>query len=252
MQLSVFLPPSAATVPVLFFLSGLTCNEVSTLPCICFISNSLSAGAIKYAAKHGIALICPDTSPRGLNIDSESESWDFGLAASFYVDATTEKWAQYKMYTYITKELMEVVFGDGGIQSLDKERVSIFGHSMGGHGALMVALRNAGMFKSVSAFAPIANPIKCPWGEKAFSGYLGQDREQWKLYDSTELVKSYSGPKLPILIDQGSEDNFLKVQLLPENFVGAATLNSSIDLEFRVQDGYDHSYWFIQTFIGEF
>ncbi|KAJ1557750.1 hypothetical protein HK096_005572 [Nowakowskiella sp. JEL0078] len=242
MKFSVFLPPAASTkkVPVLFFLSGLTCNEDN------FITK---AGALKKASECNIAIICPDTSPRGLNIENEFDSWDFGLAAGFYVDATTEKWSGYKMYSYITEELIQVV-QDSDL-AVDLNHKSVFGHSMGGHGALTIALKNPGMFKSVSAFSPIANPINSPWGIKAFSGYLGDDKKKWAKYDATELVIEYNGPKLDILIDQGSEDQFLKTQLLPEMFVSSAKSTNKIELQYRLQEGYDHSYWFIQTFIDD-
>ncbi|KPM36757.1 hypothetical protein AK830_g9806, partial [Neonectria ditissima] len=193
MNLTLYLPPSASAAkpaPLLIYLSGLTCTP----------DNVTDKGFLHaHASPLGLALLYPDTSPRGLDLPGEHESWDFGSAASFYVDATREPWsASYRMESYLTKELPGLVFG--AFKELDKTRVSISGHSMGGHGALTLHLKNPGLYKSVSAFAPIANPVNCPWGEKAFSGYLGRDREQWKKHDATELVKSWKGP-LNALID---------------------------------------------------
>ncbi|KAJ3093106.1 hypothetical protein HK102_009539, partial [Quaeritorhiza haematococci] len=241
MKFSVFVPASAENrkFPAVYFLSGLTCNEDNFITKAC---------AVKPAARLGIVLICPDTSPRGLNIEGENDSWDFGSAAGFYVDATELKWKNYQMYSYVTKELPQLVSAN---LPVDPARVSIFGHSMGGHGALVCALRNPGAYKSVSAFAPISNPVNCPWGVKAFTGYLGSV-EAGKRYDGSELLKGYSGPKLDILVDQGSADAFLKEQLKPEALVKAAEgKEGSISLTVRMQDGYDHSYWFIQTFVEE-
>eukprot|EP00842_Homolaphlyctis_polyrhiza_P002431 jgi/Hompol1/3189/HPOL_006394-RA len=245
MHFSVFVPPRPAPAdkaPVLFFLAGLTCNEDN------FITK---AGALRTASRLGLALVCPDTSPRGLAIPGDSESWDFGVGAGFYVDATQPKWARYQMHSYITRELPALL--GTAVPSLDMTRCAISGHSMGGHGALTIAMRNPGMFKSASAFAPISNPINCPWGIKAFTGYLGaDDAAAWKQYDATELAKSYSGPQLDILVDQGSVDKFLvERQLLPENLVDSASGNSSISLSLRMQEGYDHSYWFISSFIDD-
>ncbi|EGF78255.1 hypothetical protein BATDEDRAFT_30493 [Batrachochytrium dendrobatidis JAM81] len=243
MKFSVFLPKSVSkAIPALYFLSGLTCNEDN------FITK---AGAIKKASQLGLALICPDTSPRGLGIDGEDDSWDFGSGAGFYVNATESKWSRYQMYSYIMHELPELV---NAHLPIDPSRVSIFGHSMGGHGALVCALGNPGHFKSVSAFAPISNPIHCKWGVKAFGGYLGtENKESWKQYDATELASKYTGPKLAVLIDQGSEDSFLQDgQLLPDRFVASANTNEShLLVEYRLQEGYDHSYWFISTFVDD-
>lgn len=195
----------------------------------------------------------PDTSPRGLKIQGEDDSYDFGTGAGFYIDATQEPFAKnYKMYSYITKELPSTLFSDPEFSSsLDSSRVSITGHSMGGHGALTLFLKNPGMYKSVSAFAPISNPINCPWGEKAFKGYFGEDREVWKESDASELVRRWEGGSdLDILIDVGTGDNFYKQkQLLPENFLAAAeAAGKDKGIKIRYQEGYDHSYYFISTF----
>ncbi|KAI8913177.1 S-formylglutathione hydrolase [Entophlyctis helioformis] len=242
MKLSVFVPAnsSGAKLPAVYFLSGLTCNEDN------FITK---AGAIRTASRLGLVLICPDTSPRGLNIEGDSASWDFGVGAGFYVDATEPKWSKYQMYSYITAELPEIVAQN---LPVDPSRTSIFGHSMGGHGALICALKNPGQFKSASAFAPISNPINCAWGKKAFTGYLGEAQESWKAYDATELARGYRGAALSVLIDQGGEDSFLKDgQLLPDNLVSAASHNALLSVDYRLQPGYDHSYWFISTFVDD-
>eukprot|EP00052_Salpingoeca_macrocollata_P030869 m.321210 g.321210 ORF g.321210 m.321210 type:complete len:285 (+) comp25115_c0_seq1:29-883(+) len=242
MKFAAILPEqiSQKKVPVLFFLSGLTCNEQN------FITK---AGAQRSAAEHGIAIICPDTSPR-VDIEGDSESWDFGKGAGFYVDATEEKWkTHYNMYSYITKELVDVV---AQTFNVDVAKLGVFGHSMGGHGALVCALRSPGVFKSVSAFAPICHPCKCPWGDKAFSGYLGPDKETWKAYDATELAKVYDGPQLSVLIDQGKADKFLENQLKPQDFVRAcAEAGTRVGVVLRSHDGYDHSYYFISTFVAD-
>lgn len=243
MKFGVYLPPQAESgkVPVLYWLSGLTCTEQN------FISK---AGAQRYASEHGLAIVAPDTSPRGCNIEGEDDSWDFGTGAGFYVDATEEKWkTNYNMYSYVTKELPALVSGNFPVIP---EKRGISGHSMGGHGALICALKNPAMYKSVSAFAPICNPINCPWGQKAFSGYLGSNQETWKSWDATELVKHYSGPPFSyILIDQGKEDGFLpEGQLLPGNFVEVCR-EQKLPVVLRMQEGYDHSYYFVSTFIGD-
>jgi len=243
MNFSAFLPPQVSDrkCPVLYWLSGLTCTDEN------FITK---AGAQQVAAELGLVLVCPDTSPRGANIEGEGESYDFGTGAGFYVDATESKWQDnYRMYSYVTKELPALV--ENNLPVLRDVR-SVCGHSMGGHGALVTALGNPGMYRSVSAFAPICNPMNCPWGTKAFGGYLGEDAESWKKYDACELATSYTGPQLHILSDQGSEDNFLKAgQLLPENLITSCESNKDIVLTSREQDGYDHSYYFIATFIEE-
>lgn len=241
MAVNLFLPPQATTspVPVLIYLSGLTCTPDNATE-KAFLQST--------AAARGIALLLPDTSPRGLDIAGANDSYDFGEAASFYIDAKKAPYADnYKMETYITKELPDVVFGEFKAQ-LDPSRVSITGHSMGGHGALTLYLKNPGLYKSVSAFAPIANPVNCPWGEKAFSGYLGDDREEWKKHDATELVRAWKGP-LNALVDVGTGDNFYKQgQLLPENFEKAVKEAGLEGLELRYQKDYDHSYFFMASF----
>src|SRR6201996_3434328 len=201
MRFAAYLPPQAAhgKVPALFYLAGLTCTEETF---------AIKAGAQRFAAQHGIALIAPDTSPRGAGVPGESDAWDFGVGAGFYVDATQQPWARnYRMYSYVRDELRETVLAN---LPVDGARLGIFGHSMGGHGALMLALRNPQIYRSVSAFAPIAAPSLCPWGVKAFTGYLGEDREAWKQYDASELVKQASRVEGGILIDQGLADQFLK------------------------------------------
>lgn len=224
MAVNLYLPPQALTststpskVPLLIYLSGLTCTP----------ENCSEKGFFQHRASQlGLAILYPDTSPRGLNIPGEEDSWDFGTGAGFYIDATRAPWEKgYRMESYITQELPETLFSDAEYgRYLDASRVSITGHSMGGHGALTLYLKNEGMYKSVSAFAPIANPGRCPWGEKAFAGYLGEDREVWKRHDATELVKGWKGKEdLRALVDVGTADNFYKQgQLLPENLEKAA------------------------------
>lgn len=243
MKFAIYLPPQIDTdkVPVLYWLSGLTCTEQN------FITK---AGAQRFLSSLGIALVAPDTSPRGCNIEGEDDSYDFGSGAGFYVDATEEKWKEnYKMYSYVTSELPELIQANFNVNPAKK---SIFGHSMGGHGALICTLKNPGMYRSVSAFSPICNPINCPWGQKAFTGYLGTDREEWKKWDATELVKTYKGPPFSyVFIDQGKADNFLSEgQLLPENFVQSAQ-DGGVPVVLRMQEDYDHSYYFIATFIED-
>eukprot|EP00245_Coleochaete_scutata_P005695 TRINITY_DN19432_c0_g1_i1.p1 TRINITY_DN19432_c0_g1~~TRINITY_DN19432_c0_g1_i1.p1 ORF type:complete len:377 (-),score=61.04 TRINITY_DN19432_c0_g1_i1:211-1341(-) len=243
MKFHLFFPPSAATqkVPVIYWLSGLTCTDEN------FIQKS---GAQRMAAEKGVAIVAPDTSPRGLNIEGESDSWDFGVGAGFYLNATVDKWKNWRMYDYITEELPMVLAAHFPTQ-LDTSQSSIMGHSMGGHGALVVALKNPGKYKAVSAFSPICNPMECPWGVKAFTGYLGDDKESWAEYDATVLVKKYRGPKLDILIDQGDKDNFyIQKQLLPEHFQHACE-EAGLPLTLRFQGGYDHSYFFISSFIDD-
>ncbi|KMQ80063.1 S-formylglutathione hydrolase [Candidatus Burkholderia pumila] len=241
MRFSVFLPRQASNgkVPALFYLAGLTCTE-ETFP--------IKAGAQRYAAEHDIALIAPDTSPRGANIPGEKDAWDFGVGAGFYVDATREPWAKhYRMYSYVTQELRSAVLAE---LPVDGDKLGIFGHSMGGHGALVLALRNPDLYKSVSAFAPIAAPSQCPWGVKAFSGYLGEDRAAWVQYDASELVKNAARFEGGILIDQGLGDQFLKEQLHPDIFErNAKAAGQGVNV--RRHDGYDHGYFFISTFMGE-
>ncbi|HKE39357.1 MAG TPA: S-formylglutathione hydrolase [Casimicrobiaceae bacterium] len=241
MRFGVFLPPQApeSRVPLLYWLSGLTCTEENFV---------VKAGAQRVAAELGIALIVPDTSPRGLNIAGESDSYDFGLGAGFYVDATEAPWSRgYRMYSYVAKELPGVV---GAAFAVDGSRAGIFGHSMGGHGALTIAIKNPAAYKSVSAFAPISSPMRCPWGEKALAGYLGGDRQGWREYDTTALLqdRGWAGPML--LVDQGTKDQFLETQLKPD-LLRDACARCNIPLQLRMQEGYDHSYFFIASFIEE-
>lgn len=240
MRFSVYQPPQAASspVPVLYFLSGLTCTEEN------FIAK---AGALQFATEHGLIIVVPDTSPRHTGIAGEDEDWDFGTGAGFYVDATAEPWkSHYRMYSYVVDELPALMAEYFPVQP---ERQGIFGHSMGGHGALVCALRNPEKYQSVSAFAPIAAPMRCPWGQKAFSNYLGSDKESWRTYDASELVLT-AEYKRPILIDQGSADQFLTDQLMPEVFEQACA-SALQPLILRYQEGYDHSYYFITTFIAD-
>jgi S-formylglutathione hydrolase len=241
MRFAVYLPSQAPArpVPAVYWLSGLTCSEQN------FITK---AGAQRVASELGLALVVCDTSPRGLGIPGESESWDFGLAAGFYVDATRMPWsAGYRMYSYVTRELREVVEASFPI---DARRRAISGHSMGGHGALVIGLRNPGDYASISAFSPIAAPMQVPWGQKAFSRYLGDDREAWRQYDATELVRSHGWHGAPVLVDQGTADSFLEAQLKPE-LLREAFRQSGGALDLRLQEGYDHSYYFIATFIED-
>jgi len=241
MRFGVFLPSQAHArrVPLLYWLSGLTCTEENFI---------VKAGAQRVAAELGIALVVPDTSPRGLNIPGEAASYDFGLGAGFYVDATEAPWSQgYRMYSYVVGELREVVTSGFPV---DTSRAGIFGHSMGGHGALTIALKNPQLYKSVSAFVPICSPMRCPWGEKALAGYLGLDRVPWRDYDTTALIedRGWRGP--PLLVDQGTKDQFLDGQLKPE-LLRASCIERDVPLELRMQDGYDHSYFFISSFIED-
>ncbi|KAJ8366853.1 hypothetical protein AAFF_G00338670 [Aldrovandia affinis] len=226
MKFGIYLPPkaeSASECPVLYWLSGLTCTEQN------FITKS---GCQQSASEHGLIIVTPDTSPRGCNIEGEEESWDFGTGAGFYVNATEEPWkANYRMYAYITEELPRLI---NAHFPADPEKMS-----------------NPGKYKAVSAFAPICNPIQCAWGQKAFGGYLGADKTAWEAYDATVLAASYSGPQLDILIDQGRDDQFLSAgQLLPDNLIAACT-EKRIPVVFRLQQGYDHSYFFIFSFIND-
>jgi S-formylglutathione hydrolase len=240
MKFSAFIPPQArnAKVPVLFYLSGLTCTE-ETFP--------IKAHAQEVAAQLGLILIAPDTSPREPRLPGDADNWDFGYSAGFYVDATVAPWSQYyRMYSYVTRELPELIAANLPARA---EATGIFGHSMGGHGALVSALRNPQTFRSVSAFAPIAAPMQCPWGTKALGNYLGEDTEAWREYDASELVARRKFPG-HILIDQGTSDPFLAEQLLPEKFAAAAA-QSGQSLNLRLQPGYDHGYYFIQTFMAD-
>ena len=241
MHFSIYLPPQSeqGNVPVLYWLSGLTCTDEN------FVTK---AGAQRYAAQHGVAVVAPDTSPRGAGVPDDPEgAWDFGLGAGFYVNATQQPWAShYRMYDYVVSELPALVAEHFPV---DASRTSISGHSMGGHGALTIALKNPGRFKSVSAFAPISSPLNCPWGEKALGLYLGADRSAWAAHDSCALMVD-AEEKIPALVDQGEADNFLSEQLKPELLQQAANA-AAYPLELRMQPGYDHSYFFIASFIGE-
>ena len=240
MNFSIFFPDEKinSNVPGLIYLAGLTCTDET------FITK---AGALKYASEHGMALICPDTSPRDAGVDGEDKDWDFGTGAGFYLDAEKEPWVQnYKMYSYITKELICIIDNDFDI---DVKKIGIFGHSMGGHGALTIFLKNQDIFKSVSAFAPICNPMKCPWGKKAFTNYLGTEIEKWKSYDACHLVTK-NPTSVEILVDQGLSDAFLKEQLYPHKFLEACK-SANVNLKFRQHEGYDHGYYFISTFMAD-
>ena len=240
MKFSVFLPPQVESgpVPVLYWLSGLTCTHEN------FITK---AGAQQYAAEVGLMLVAPDTSPRGAGVEGEDESYDLGTGAGFYLNATVEKWAtHYRMYDYITEELPKVIHANF---PTNPEREGIFGHSMGGHGALTIALKNPTRFRSVSAFAPICAPSQCPWGEKAFSSYLGANREVWQQHDANELMPSTS-MTAPLLVDQGADDQFLEKELNFELFKQTCEARG-YPATFRMQPGYDHSYYFIATFMAD-
>ena len=238
MRFAIYLPPQAATqsVPVLYWLSGLTCTDENFMQ---------KAGAHRMAAELGIALVAPDTSPRGEGV-ANAAAYDLGQGAGFYLNATQEPWAKhYQMEDYVLNELPELI--ESIFPVTDKRAIS--GHSMGGHGALTLALKNPERFTSVSAFSPIVNPLNVPWGEKAFTAYLGDNREAWKPYDSCELIRQ-AKVHLPMLIDQGDGDNFLEEQLKPENLLAAAK-EVGYPLKLRMQEGYDHSYYFIASFIDE-
>jgi len=240
MRFSVFQPPHAAqhAVPVLYFLAGLTCSEETFM---------IKAGAQRVAAELGLMLVAPDTSPRGTGVAGATDAWDFGEGAGFYLDAVQAPFADnFRMYSYVTRELPAMIERHF---PADVARSGIFGHSMGGHGALTIALKNPDRYRSVSAFAPIVAPTRVPWGEKAFTGYLGPDRGAWADHDACELVQRRRFPG-PILLDQGSADKFLEEQLQPELFERACE-SSGQELRLRNQPGYDHSYWFISTFIED-
>jgi len=240
MRVAVYVPPQAqkGPVPVLYYLSGLTCTEENF---------TFKAGAQRYAAEHGIMIVAPDTSPRDLALPGEDAAYDFGSGAGFYVDALREPWSShYRMYTYVTQELpsfIETSF------PADRDRRGVFGHSMGGHGALVCAFRNPDRYRSVSAFAPICAPTKSPWGRKAFEGYLGSDTAAWASYDATLLTKQTTWRR-PVLVDQGTADEFLERELMPSELEQACR-SAGIPLELRMQEGYDHSYYFIASFVGD-
>jgi S-formylglutathione hydrolase len=240
MRFGVFRPPQAASarVPVLFYLAGLECNEQTF---------AMKAGAQQHAAKHGLMLVTPDTSPRGTGIAETDAAWDFGTAASFYLDAIEAPWrAHWRMASWLTRELPALIEAQF---AADTSRLGLFGHSMGGHGALTLGLKHPALFRSVSAFAPIAAPMQSPWGEKAFRGYLGEDQEAWRAHDATELVKAGARTS-HLLIDQGLADKFLATQLHPELFE-AACKSAGQPLTLRRHAGFDHGYYFISTFVAD-
>jgi S-formylglutathione hydrolase len=240
MRFGVFLPPQAAKgpVPVLFYLAGLTCTEETF---------AIKAGAQRLAAKLGLAIVTPDTSPRATGIEGADAAWDFGHGAGFYLDASEAPWSRhFRMESWIVEELRALVFERFALR---RDRVGVFGHSMGGHGALTLALRHPSLFQSVSAFAPIAAPTQCPWGEKAFTGYLGEDRARWAEHDATELIQA--GKRCPpLLIDQGRADQFLAAQLHPDR-LEAASRAAGQPLTLRWHEGYDHGYYFVQSVVAD-
>lgn len=238
MRFSVFLPSlKVKAAKAMIWLSGLTCNEDNFI---------FKAGALRFAAEQNILLICPDTSPRGLNLPGEHESWDFGSGAGFYVTATTPVYKEhYNMYDYINGEIYQILLENFKIS---KNSICISGHSMGGHGALIIGLKNPEKYYKISAFSPIVNPINCPWGQKAFIGYLGNDN--WANWDATELVSMGYKHPTPIVIEQGTADEFWAQQLLTDNFRQACDVSGQV-VKINYRDGYDHSYFFITTFIQE-
>ncbi len=241
MRFGVYVPPQAeqGPVPVLYYLAGLTCTEETFLA---------KGGAQRVAAELGLMLVAPDTSPRGAGFPGEDEAWDFGTGAGFYVDATQAPWSsRYRMYTYVTQELPALVKAHLPARG---DREGIFGHSMGGHGALICALRQPGRYRSVSAFAPISAPMRCPWGQKAFSGYLGPEQASWREWDASELVRGLREPLPPLLVDQGTRDKFLAEQLYPEALREACAAVGQ-PLTLRMQEGYDHGYYFVSTFMED-
>lgn len=247
MRFAIYLPAQAsalkagetqANVPVIYWLSGLTCTDENFMQ---------KAGALRMASLLGVAIVAPDTSPRGDDVpDDENGAYDFGLGAGFYLNATKAPFDRhYNMYSYLLDELIPLVENSFPVS----KRKSISGHSMGGHGALTIGLKNPETFASISAFSPICNPMACPWGKKAFSGYLGSNTEDWKTYDASELIAN-ANIKPAILIDQGGADDFLETQLMPQNLVKAA-LKNNYTIQFNMHPGYDHSYFFISSFIDE-
>ncbi len=243
MKFSVYLPPQAAeqAVPVLYYLAGLTCTEETF---------AIKAGAQRLAAHYGLMLVAPDTSPRGAGVAGEDEAWEFGTGAGFYLDATQAPWStHYRMESYVTRELYDLVQRELPAQP---GQAGIFGHSMGGHGALTLALRHPDRYRSVSAFAPIAAPSRCPWGHKAFGGYLGEDRQAWAQHDASALMAASRQAPFPggILVDQGLADQFLAEQLYPETFEEACA-RAGQPLTLRRHAGYDHGYFFISTFMQD-
>lgn len=240
MRFAVYTPPAAKEkrLPVMYWLSGLTCTEENFMT---------KAGAQRYAAEHEVIIVAPDTSPRGLNLPEENDDWDFGSGAGFYVNATQEPWSKhYNMYDYIVEELPDII--NRNFNTLPG-RTSIFGHSMGGHGALVIALRNPGKYRCVSAYAPICAPSLVPWGQKAFLGYLGEDRSTWAAYDTCALLEKLEKAP-PLYIDQGTDDQFLAEQLGLDH-LKAICEKKGFDLHLREHEGYDHSYFTIATFIAD-
>jgi S-formylglutathione hydrolase len=243
MRFAVFLPPQAerGPVPVVWYLAGLTCTEETFL---------VKAGAQRVAAELGLALVAPDTSPREVPLPGDREHWDFGVGAGFYLDATVAPWSRhYRMYSWVARELPGVLAAHFPVDPL---RQGICGHSMGGHGALTIALRNPGRYRSISALAPVAAPMRCPWGQKAFAGYLGQDRAAWRPYDASELIRSLQTAAgwPPLLVDQGLSDSFLESQLMPQ-CLEQACADAGYPLTLRRHPGYDHGYYFVATFIED-
>lgn len=242
-RIGLYVPDSAASgsteVPALVWLSGLTCTEDN------FVSK---AGAQRVASELGLVVIAPDTSPRGEDVpDDPDGAWDFGLGAGFYVNATQAPWStHYRMRAYVENELLAAV---SSVAAIDQNRVGLFGHSMGGHGALTIGMRNPQTFNSISAFAPICAPLQCPWGEKALGHYLGEDRASWREYDACALIEDGARPAA-LLVDQGASDDFLQKQLKPE-LLEAACAAAEVKLELRRQEGFDHSYFFISSFIED-
>jgi len=238
---SLFLPPAAelGPVPVLYWLSGLTCTDEN------FVTK---AGAQKYAAERGVAIVAPDTSPRGENVPDDPDGvYDFGHGAGFYLNATEDPWAQhYHMYDYVTAELPDLINAEFPV---DRNRVGLFGHSMGGHGALTIGLKNQDTYKSISAFAPISSPIHCPWGEKALGMYLGSDQDAWRHYDACALIEA-AEERTPLFVDQGLGDDFLETQLKPQ-LLEEACEKTNHPLVLRRHEGYDHSYFFIASFMED-
>jgi S-formylglutathione hydrolase len=240
MTFSVYLPPQAEKrkVPALYWLSGLTCTDDNF---------RVKAGAQRYASELGLALVIPDTSPRGNQVPDAQDRYDLGHGAGFYVNATRQPWSKhYHMYDYVTRELPALV--EAGLPVLPGVK-SVSGHSMGGHGALICALKEPGGYKSVSALAPICNPVRCGWGKGCFGAYLGNDAEGWEDYDATCLIEAGT-PEIALLVDQGTADEFLREQLYPQN-LQRACIDKNFPLTLHMRDGYDHSYHFISTFVGE-
>ncbi|MGA9797099.1 MAG: S-formylglutathione hydrolase [Rhizomicrobium sp.] len=238
MKFSVFVPETAKKCAALYYLAGLTCTDETFM---------IKAGALRLAAEYGLIVVAPDTSPRGLGLPGEDDDWDFGSGAGFYLDAEVAPWrTNYRMYSYVVKELPALIEAKFAVRT---DRRGIFGHSMGGHGALVAALRNPQRYRSLSAFAPICNPVAVPWGEKAFGNYLGKDRARWAQWDASLLMRDAPYPGA-ILVDQGLNDQFLAQQLRPDTLEAAAKTSGQA-LTLRRHEGYDHSYWFIQTFIAD-